>query len=355
MASRSPGNLAPPVPARRSSSAGECDTAHLEPEPGAGWPGADARPGPRSARVLATGIDTLSPCWYAEPGSPLARAMRALATQQVGRAWLIPESVGGYRVGWFVHPGLVFAEGRSGETLCAAAELSDALRRLDSALEDLGVPIAGGARAGLRRLDVAVDIRIDSATEGLALLECVSAASLGSRKLVAYRAQGCVESVLINSRAGRTLARLYDKGVQSAAAPRGHWLRLEAQWRLPRGQRLDPSEVDPALLRERFARRFDPLGQAAGAFRLGGVEVLTERLSAALTSGQLAPSRARSLAGYLVMRSAGMPQGASRTAYELERECRRLGLSLALLQPGEQRQIDLVAVLAECLAAEVWR
>ena len=272
------------------------------------WLGPDAL---RRGRVLAAGIDTLSPCWYAEPGSPLARAMRALATQPSGRAWLLPESVGGYRVGWFVGSGLVFAEGRAAENLCGATELPAAMRRLRSALEDRGIPIATVPCAGLRRLDVAVDLCTDSAAEGLALLECVGATSSGARKLAAYRAHGRVESVSIKSRAGRTLARLYDKGIEAGVAARGRWLRLEAQWRLPRGERIDPAEIDPALLRDRFRRRFDPLCQAAAGFRLGGLETVTDRLEQAVASGQLQPSRARSIAGYLVLRSAGVPQGAS--------------------------------------------
>jgi hypothetical protein len=167
--------------------------------------------------------------------------MAALATQQAHRAWLLPDPVGGYRVGWFDQPGLVFAEGRpGGEAPCAAAS-----------------PSAG--------------------------------------KLVAYRAERCVESVLIKSRAGRTLARLYDKGAQGARAPRGRWLRFEAQWRLPRDARIDPAKVDPALLRERFKRRFEPLWEAAGGFRIGGLEAATERISEAVASGQLQPSRARSV------------------------------------------------------------
>ena len=65
--------------------------------------------------VLAAGIDTISTCWYAEPGSPLAR-VRALATQPSGRAWCLPEPIGGYRIGWFVGSGLVFAESLGGAT-----------------------------------------------------------------------------------------------------------------------------------------------------------------------------------------------------------------------------------------------
>ncbi len=313
------------------------------------------RPVPRAGRVLAAGIDTLSPCWYAEPGSPLARAMAALATRRTRLAWLYPERVAGYRVGWFDEPGLVFAEGHpGGEALCAAAELPLALRRLRRALEDLGIPIAAVPSAGLRRLDVAVDLWTDSAAEGLALLECVGAASPGAGKLAAYRAGRCVESVLIKSRAGRTLARLYDKGAQGGRAPPGRWLRLEAQWRLPRRARINLDAVDSELLRDRFKRRFDPLWQAAGGFRLGGLEAVTERIDEAVAAGQLQPSRARSVAGYLVLRSAGVRQGASRTAYELERECRQLGLSVSLLKAPERR-IDVAAVLDECLAPQVWR
>ena len=224
------------------------------------------RPVPRRGRVIATGVDTWSPCWYAEPGSPLARAMRALATHRTHLAWLLPEPVGGYRVGWFAEPGLVFAEGRpGGEALCAAVELPLAAGSPATRLGDLGVPLASLPCAGLRRLDVAADLWTDSAAEGLAFLECVSAASLGPGKLAAYRAERCVESILIKTRAGRTLARVYDKGAQGGRAPRGRWLRLEAQWRFPREARIEPAALDAALLRERFKRRFEALWQAARA------------------------------------------------------------------------------------------
>ena len=312
------------------------------------------RPVPAQGRVLAAGIDTLSPCWYAEPGSPLARSMRALATHQVGRAWLLPDPIGGYRVGWFEQPGLVFAEGRpGGEALCAAVELSGALRRLRGDLGDLGIPLAAGIDAGLRRLDLAADLYADSATEGLALLECLGAVSLGTGKIVAYRAERCIESVLIKSSAGRTLARVYDRGAHSGVLPRGRWLRFEAQWRLPREARIDPAEIDPPLLRERFKRRFEAVWQAAGGIRVGGVATVGERVGEAVRRGQLLPSRARSIAGYLVLGASGVPQGATRTVHELERECRQLGLTVSLLQAPERR-VDVAAVLDECLAPEVW-
>ena len=311
------------------------------------------RPAPRQGRVRATGIDTWSPCWYAEPGSPLARAMAALATHQAGRAWLLPDPVAGYRVGWFAEPGLVFAEGRPGWDLTPASQVAAALQRLCAALADLGIPAAAVRCAGLRRLDIAADLCTDSAVEGLALLECVASATLGAGKLAAYRAERRTESVLVKTRAGRTLARVYDKGAQRSAAPVGRWIRFEAQWRFPRSARPAPEQLGAAELLERFASRFQPLWQAAGGLRLAAPAKLTERISEAVADGRLAPSRARTLAGYLLLTAAGVPQGAKRTTCELERECRELGLAVSLAVDTD-RSIDVARVLDECTAPQVW-
>jgi hypothetical protein len=131
--------------------------------------------------------------------------------------------------------------------------------------------------------------------------------------LLAYRGERCIEGVALNSRAGRTLARIYDKGAQTGAAPPGRWLRFEAQWRFPRQSRPPLAQLDGAVLRERFATRFKPLWQAAGGLRIADALVLGERIGAAVASGRLLPSRARSLAGYLLLSAVGVPQGARRT------------------------------------------
>jgi hypothetical protein len=188
----------------------------------------------------------------------------------------------------------------------------------------------------------------------MTLLECVAGASLGAAsKLATYRSERCVESVLVKTRAGRTTARVYDKGGQSGAVPRGRWLRFEAQWRLPREARPAPERLDGAELRRRFRRRFEPLWQAAGGLSLAEPLALAERIDAAVASGQLAPSRARSLAGYLLLRAAGVPQGARRTTCELERECRELGLAV-VLDPSPARRVDIAEALDQCMHPEVW-
>lgn len=148
------------------------------------------RPVPAEGRVRAVGVDTWSPCWYAQPGSLLARAMEALAREPTRRAWLLPEPILGHRVGWFPEPRLVFAEGRAdAERLLAAAELPAALDRLRHAFLDLGTPLAPAPCAGLRRLDVTADIWTDGGAEGLALLEALAAATAGAAKLCAYRGE----------------------------------------------------------------------------------------------------------------------------------------------------------------------
>lgn len=308
------------------------------------------RPVPPEGRVAAAGIDTWSPCWYAEPGSPLARAMRGLATVPSGRAWLLPEPVIAQRVGWFPDPCLLFAEGRpGGSRLLGADRVGEALSGLSCALADLGIPVVPERCAGLRRLDVAADLRTDSAAEGLALLECLASASFGTAKLAAYRAGRRTESVLVKTRAGRTLARVYDKGAERSSAPPGRWIRFEAQWRFPRQARPAPTKIDAADLRARFARRFAPLWQSAGGLMLGASAELAERIGAAVADGRLAPSRAR----YLLLSAVGGEQGAARTGYELERECRELGLCASLLA-AEERRVDVARALDECLAPEVW-
>ncbi len=312
------------------------------------------RPSPRSGRVMAAGVDTWSPCWYAEPGSRVARAMSSLATRRTGRVCLVPQRVGGYRIGWFPEWGLVFGEGRPcGDALCGVEALMREQLRLEGWLGDLGVPVVVGNRGGLRRMDVAVDLLMDSGVEGLGFLECVGAASLGVGKVATYRSGRRVESVLLKSRSGRSQGRVYDKGRESGRVSVGCWVRLEGQWRFQQGSRPLVEEVSSEVLCMRFRRRFEPLWQAAGGFGVGGLGVVVERVVRAVELGQLRESRARALIGFLVFGAFGVDFVAKRTGYELERECRELGLSLSVVD-GRELRVDVATVLEECMASGVW-
>jgi hypothetical protein len=128
---------------------------------------------------------------------------------------------------------------------------------------------------------------------------------------------------------------------------------LEAQWRFAHGSRPSLDALDASVVKERFKRRFRPLWQAAGGFSIGGADLVVSRVGEAVRSGQLRPSRARTVVGYLLLRSAGIEQGADRTVAELERECRELGLAVSVLGSGERR-FDVASVLDECLSSDLW-
>lgn len=318
-------------------------------------PSTSVRPDAGLGMVASAGIDTWSLCWYGEPGSPLHSAMRGLATAQAGRALLVPERIQGHRIGWFPDHGLVFAEGRLGsEGLCRSSDIAFQATALIEELRNLGVSVDGLGDARVRRLDVAVDLWTDSSVKGLALLECLGSATLGTGKVVTYRERRGVQSVILKSKAGRSKARIYDKGVESDAADRGRWIRFEAQWRFGGDHRLAPVDLVGEELRERFQLRFKGLWEAVGGFEVGGVDAVAARLGEAVKAGSLHPSRARSVAGYLLLGSVGVPQGARRTTCQLERECRELGLSLSFLDPARSERVDAAVVLERCMASEMW-
>jgi hypothetical protein len=186
--------------------------------------------------------------------------------------------------------------------------------------------------------------------DGLSIL---GQAAQGGGKVGVYRDEHCVETVVLMTPSGRTKARIYDKGRQTGSARRGHWLRFEAQWPFARGSRPLPGELGPEQLRERFASRFRTFWHPSSRPRRPDADPLARQLAGAIEDGELLPSRARSLVGYLFLTESGVPQGARRTAAELEHECRELGLSLSL-HPAASEELDLAAVMESCLRLEFW-
>ncbi len=278
--------------------------------------------------------------------------MRAKATRPVARAWQIPEAIAGYRVGWFAGSGLLFAEGRARrDGLCTSSQVPGALSVLGAALEQQGIGPTPLSEARLRRLDVAVDMRCATSADGLSILEQLAAG--GGGKFGVYRDEHCVETVVLMTPSGKTKARVYDKGRQVGSVRRGRWLRFEAQWLFPRGSRPLPGELGPEELRERFASRFKTVWRSTSRSDPSGKVAVARRLAGAIDEGELLPSRARSLVGYLFLAHSGVPQGARRTVDELERECRDLGLSFSLPET-ESDDLDLATILELCLRWEFW-
>jgi hypothetical protein len=314
-------------------------------------------PSPRipTAKVLAAGIDTWSLCWYDRPPTSLSLSLRALATVPAGRAYLVPTRVADHRIGWFPDHGLIFAEGHpAGHDLCRPSDAVAASDRLIQAASNLGIQTLDSSTAIVRRLDVAVDVFIASPSIGLVFLERLGREAYGSGKVVTYRQHHCVQTVILKTNAGRSQARIYDKGAAHGTERPGQLLRLEAQWRFGNGSRPPLETLDAFTLRHRFNSRFTPVRASTTAFQLDGFSDLADRFRDAVSSGRLSPSRARSLAGYLLLMSAGTNQGASRTKCELARECRALGIAFPTLTSTATSHFDASSLLDECMSITTW-
>jgi hypothetical protein len=308
---------------------------------------------PSFGRVAQAGVDTWSPAWYVPEGGPGWRAMEALATAKAGRARMLPDDVLGHRVGWFPDSGLVFAEGHPApDRLACPDDLPAALLEVEDCMRAADIPVSVDLRAGVRRLDAAVDLATDSRAEGLSILTGVAALAPTGCKVVPWRTGRRVESVLFKTHAGATRARVYDKGLEAGTEPRGRLIRPEAQCRYSKVTRRDVEELTSVYVREQFRRKLAPLWDAAEGVRVGGQIALIERVREAMDRGELSASRARTVVGYLVLAAADVPQGARRTRYELERDARRLGLGIA--SASEDETVDLGAFLEECIDTDAW-
>jgi len=238
---------------------------------------ASLRAAPRSGRVVRAGVDTWSPAWYLPEGCSCRTALESLATIKAGRARMMPGDAAGHRVGWFPESALVFAEGHPalGDLGCAD-DLPDVLERLELEMGSMGVLVSPSSRAGVRRLDAAVDLATDCRSEGLAILAGVAALTPPGGKVVPWRTGRCVEGVLFKTSRGATRARVYDKGVEAGLAPRGRLIRPEAQCRYPKGSRRDVEELTTDYVRAQFRRRLAPLWDAAQGVKVGGQTALIE-------------------------------------------------------------------------------
>jgi len=322
--------------------------------------------------ATAAGVDSWSPSWYADPDGRCARVLRQLATVATARGgMMLPEPVHGHRVGWFPG-GLVFADGHPDpDGLCKPSELAARALGLQDALIARGIPLVARERgfwhadatsegwAGLRRVDVTVNMEARSRAAGLATLAGIAACVRDSpgHAEVRYGLDHAVETVYLRGYAGRrVLGRWYDKGLESNAAPRGRLIRAEDQRRWGKSDRRDPEELDAAALRAGFHRRFYPLYKATKGVTVAGPIVLAEKMIAAVERGDIGPREAESVMGHMVLRLAGGRRGAGiskATMHRREGRARELGLVVA---EGvlEEVEVDVGAVLEAALEADVW-
>jgi hypothetical protein len=330
-----------------------------------------------STAVVACGVDTWSPCWYVDRDSLAGAWLDGLATAPAKRGRMLPGDVLGYRVGWDRASGMLYAEGHpTADGLCAPGELPAALDGLVAALLAADVPVPNGVTAdvwmgfgdhgcredgfaGLRRVDTTLDLAVDAASEGLAIMSGVAGVSRDAAKTkaeVIWSVDGrSVETVYFRGRAGRkVLGRWYDKGVESKTAAAGRHIRPEDQRRYVKGLRRDVGELSAPYLRRQFHDRFLPLWQASKGVTVAGLTVLSDKLTEAVEAGEITAEMAEKLGGYLLLARQRERLGLSRrTDFRRRAAVRDLGLILAdgVLQEVE---VDLHDVLDQCMDGPAW-
>jgi hypothetical protein len=360
--------------------------------------------------IAAAGIDSWSPCWYLDRESAAAKLVAELATAPAARGMLLPKPVAGHRVGWNAASGMLYAEGHpcgampgewSPDPFVEAAvdrvareraerdrqpwlvppdRLSEAYSGLVDALEASGVPVPASQWAtrltddyvlpgdeglpgfgGLRRCDATVDLQAGSRARGLAILAGVAAvATTAPRAQAEVRfakdGSGAVETVYLRGYAGvKILGRWYDKGLESASAPRGLVIRAEDQRRYPKGHRRGIEELEATYVKRQFQQRWLPLWQATKGVTVAGVLVIADKLKELVEEGEISPRKAEQLAGYVVLQRGGGVggRGSRATTYRRRKDLRELGLVVA---DGvlEEVEVDLHEVLDEALESPAW-
>ncbi|MFL5816580.1 MAG: hypothetical protein ACJ76L_03160 [Conexibacter sp.] len=308
--------------------------------------------------VARAGVDTWSPSWYVPEDSGAGHALRELvpAAGYFGRP--LQGDADGHRVIWFPDAALLAAEGHpSPGRLARAEELPEAHERVRLAVSELvGAEVREAWNAGVRRLDATCDLAHDVPAEGLALLSGVAALYVGGVQSVVRRAASSrrIETVEMHGHRGRRiLARVYDKGVERGDAVPGALVRLEDQRRYDRAARRDVCELTTAYVRGAFKRRFVPLWRASKGVKVAGPLVLAARIGELVESGELTPTKARAVAGFLLLDAAGVRQGGRTTCWRLQRACAEAGL---VLPDGvmQEVEVDLGEVLEAVLEADAW-
>jgi hypothetical protein len=303
---------------------------------------------PPQGESVESGVDTWRLVRYLDDHE-MAFA-QARCSQRVRRGFLAPEPIAGHRVGVSPAHRMLFMEGHPAvEGLAAVSDLCKAEATVLRALSDDHWPI--GQDGGVSRMDQTVTLRFADPREGQVFLAGVAALDVPRCKPVIWGRPP--ETVYFAAElSGKTLARVYDKGLESNSAPRGQLIRLENQSRYTKEARLPVSAFDevPAFVSNKFQRRFAPLAESAQGLTAATLPILAQRIGEKVAAGELTTRQAERIAGYLLVGQQASRSYAPATRTRRRRELRQHGFVLAnpLSDPLE---VDLGAALDEALAA----
>jgi len=291
--------------------------------------------------LTARGVDT----WK------LVRQLRTdrefTTAREAARDKTLIQSIENHRWGLTPGTGTLWFEGHPGvDNLADPADLPSALERVLDEARSAGIPV--GDDHGVGRLDLTADLRFDNRWEGLAFLDALAHLDLPRTKPAIYGRPP--ETVyLLAKRSGKKLARVYDKGRQARSALPGELIRFEDQRRFRGGARLPAEAVvqNPEVMSFFFQSRFAPVAASSEGVTIATAEVLADRISELVASGEVSPAKGCRLLGFLMHGDrVALPE---RTARRWRSELRELGLVLA--DPlDDDLVVDVAGGVEEALA-----
>lgn len=318
---------------------------------------------------LAAGIDTWSVGWYLRPDSDAEQAVNALATRRVKRFDGLPDQVEGHTVLYDPTYRFLVAEGHPVADELAPVDpqlLASVQEGIADGLEALGIgvprepapfdrPGSPGA-AGVRRLDLAVDVEGDRG-EGTALLSGVAAIEPPGRlRSVVHRSQSGNRVETVSWQGGRgKVGRVYDKGVEQSTHAPGERVRFEDQRRYPSGARPLVEDLSAGYARGMFRQRFGALQMATKGVVVTSQARAIEVVQELVDEGTLSASEAVRVIGYLVIEQSGADVNLSRTtAWRHRKLAREAGVVLTSCDLEQELEIDLGSRVDEVLHGAEW-
>lgn len=258
------------------------------------------------------------------------RSYKHLATPTPGEytQWvrIAPE---GYTWGYAEKPARLYIEHHP-PRLIAAERVTEGVREaLEVLRSHTGIETLFPVK--MKRVDVAVDLAFKDPMVGRAVFE-TAAAMRGSRARRVERP--FPETLYVRSSeasSAQRLGRIYDKGRErrvKAGWTLGDWiyLRFEAEKHWSVGDYVRSEAITSEWARETFLDRF---GDIPSVGYLPGTRGPQMRIHELIQAGEMRPTKALRLLGYLTLEQSGMAEEVlgHRSVVEHRLECRRLGLS----------------------------
>lgn len=319
--------------------------------------------------LLSAGIDTWSVGWYLHPDSEAEKAIDTLATGRAKRFSVLPEAVLDHKVLWDRSHRFLVAEGHPDPDGLAPVDADGLLavqEALADGLRDRGVEVqrspapfdrtGSPGAAGVRRLDLAVDVHGDR-DQGRALLSGVAAIEPPGRlRSVVHRAQTGrqVETISWQGARGK-VGRVYDKGVEQMTHHPGERVRFEDQRRYPAGARPLVQDLSAGYAGAMFRQRFGVLVKATKGVVVASQQRCIEALEDLVQEGELSPAQACKILGFQMGEKAGVDFGIDRsTKWRYRQMVREAGVVLTESALEEEIEIDLGDRLEQVLDEAIW-